>query len=89
MAVVFYDNLESTPVDDFPGFIEVERLYCFAWDRFTETHWKELARIYGTLPGFIGDPHMPEGRRRNNCRKLNAEGWTIPQISVNSQHHKK
>ena len=37
----------------------------------------------------IGFSIAPRGRRRNNCRKLNAAGWEIRQISVNLRHHKK
>jgi len=36
--VVFYDNLEATPVDEGPGFVEVERIYCFDWDQFQQAN---------------------------------------------------
>lgn len=57
MPVVFYDNLEPTPPDeDIPGVVEVERIYCFDWDRFRENDWQELSRIYETLPGSVRNP---------------------------------
>lgn len=53
MNVLYYDNLEATPADDLPGLVEVERIYCFDWARFTKENWKELSRIYEDLPGSV------------------------------------
>jgi hypothetical protein len=51
MAVEYYDNLIATAVENLPGYVEVERIYCFDWDRFEDPHWQELYRIYENLPG--------------------------------------
>lgn len=59
MAVVYYDNLEVTPTDDTPGFVEVERVYCFDWDQFSASHWEELSLIYMSLPGAVRYLDMP------------------------------
>lgn len=56
MAVVYYDNLEASPADDAPGHVEVERIYCFDWDRFHNSHWQSLAQIYDLLPGVASYP---------------------------------
>ena len=51
MAIVYYDNLEATQADDTPGLVEVERIYCFDWDRFHDNDWQELTH----LQRFAGD----------------------------------
>jgi len=32
----------------------VDRIYCFAWDAFTEDNWKELGKAYELLPSWLG-----------------------------------
>lgn len=59
MAVVYYDNLAPSPADDRPGLVEVERVYCFDWLRFTDQEWQKLSRIYKGLPGAVRDHDEP------------------------------
>jgi len=54
MAIVYYDNLEATQADDTPGLVEVERIYCFDWDRFHNNDWQELTH----LQRFAGDSQL-------------------------------
>ena len=53
MPVEYYDNLEDMPAEDAPGFVEVERIYCFDWLRFGDEEWRALAESYESLPGSM------------------------------------
>lgn len=59
MAMVYYDNLAPTQIEDAPGFIEVERIYCFDWDRFSDRHWDALGGVYEALPGDVRHRDVP------------------------------
>ncbi|MDR3620627.1 MAG: hypothetical protein P4L85_14845 [Paludisphaera borealis] len=59
MTVPFYDNLEAEPVDGLSCLVEVERIYGFDWGRFEEDHWRELSRVYESLPGEVRLHAMP------------------------------
>ena len=56
MAVVFYDNRE--PLDR-PGVADLDRIYCFDWDRFGDAEWAVLAEAYPRLPGWAGNHPVP------------------------------
>ena len=45
----FYYNLYE-PLHDNPEFVEIERVYCFAFDIFTDADWQSLNDIYNRLP---------------------------------------
>jgi hypothetical protein len=45
-SVCFYDNLEPTPVNGDPPIVEVERVYCFDFERFSGADW---SRLHATL----------------------------------------
>ncbi len=49
--MLFYDNLEPTPIDGLSCLVEVERIYGFDWGRFGAADWDALARSYEGLPG--------------------------------------
>lgn len=51
MTVPFHDLLEATPIDGLTCLVEVERVYGLDWGRFGDDHWRDLATIYGGLPG--------------------------------------
>src|SRR5206468_793819 len=53
VTVPFCDNLEATPIDGLTCLVEVERVYGLDWDRFGESQWEALARIYKGLPGAV------------------------------------
>ena len=55
MIIHWYYNLDPTPIPDKSGFIEVERIYCFDWDRFQKQNWQDLTSIYSTLPGALSE----------------------------------
>lgn len=50
--VPFYDNAKVEP--DKLGFLFVDRVYCFAWDEFSDEDWQNLAKVYEELPGWLG-----------------------------------
>ena len=51
MSVIWYDNaIEPDPAD--PSWLDIERIYCFDWDAFTDSDWKQLGSIYSLLPGY-------------------------------------
>jgi hypothetical protein len=56
MAVPFYDNSDD---DGRSGTIEIDRIYCFDFDRFTEAEWAELDRVYRGLPRFVRYDPLP------------------------------
>ena len=43
-----YDNYALWPDKD--GMVDVERIYCFTWDKFDEGHWTRLEEVFATLP---------------------------------------
>ena len=59
MAVPFHNNLEPTPIDGLTCLVEVERVYGLDWDRFDDSHWEALARIYEGLPGAVRHLDVP------------------------------
>jgi hypothetical protein len=59
VGVPYYDNLEPTPIDGVSCLVEVERIYGLDWDRFEESHWNSLARVYETLPGAVRHRDVP------------------------------
>lgn len=51
MTAVSYDiAMDEDPND--PGWLDIERIYCFDWDAFTDADWEKLRLIYTTLPGY-------------------------------------
>jgi len=34
------------------SFFDIERVYCFDWEQFTENQWDDLVSIYQQLPGW-------------------------------------
>ena len=56
MAVIFYDN--SEPLER-PDVAEIDRIYCFDWDRFGDAEWALLAEAYSRLPGWAGNHPVP------------------------------
>jgi hypothetical protein len=57
--VVFYDNLQAIPLPDEPELVEVERIYCVQFDRFSEDDWTRLDQIYRDLPGAYRENKIP------------------------------
>jgi len=58
--VLFYDNLAPTPCANVnPAMVEVERIYCFAFDHFGEREWLVLDAIYRRLPGDCRESRGP------------------------------
>ena len=57
--VIFYDNLEPTPLEDEPDLVEVERIYCLRFDSFSKADWAELDAIYRRLPGGYRENQIP------------------------------
>lgn len=51
MAVIWYDNLFESDPDD-PEWYDIERIYCFDWDAFSDVDWSDLSKAYGDLPNF-------------------------------------
>ena len=49
MPVVWYDNALDADPDD-PEWYDIDRIYCFDWDAFSDADWKLLATIYSQLP---------------------------------------
>jgi hypothetical protein len=58
-AAWYYDNLEPTPLDDAPQLVELERIYCLDFPRFSERDWARLDEIYRSLPGDYRICHTP------------------------------
>jgi hypothetical protein len=56
MTIPFYDNLDD---DGRSGLVEIDRIYCFAFDRFSEADWAVLDRVYRALPEFVGYDPIP------------------------------
>ena len=50
--VPFYDNAEHAY--DELGRRNVDRLYCFAVDDFSDDDWRQLGEGYERLPGWLG-----------------------------------
>lgn len=49
MSFVWYDNaLDADP--DAPEWYDIDRIYCFDWDAFSDSHWSQLALVYSQLP---------------------------------------
>lgn len=48
MPVPFYDNKPLEPEND--GWIDVERIYCFDWNKFDTAHMDRLRSIFQKLP---------------------------------------
>src|SRR5260221_14554271 len=49
--IPFYDNWSAQPDSD--GWVDIERIYCFDWDEFDKSMFKELETVLATLPGAI------------------------------------
>jgi hypothetical protein len=52
----YYDNL-SAPLKDEPEFVEVERVYCFDWDQFTDVLWRQLSDTFEAMPDRMPASH--------------------------------
>jgi hypothetical protein len=48
---ISYDNHAPTRYEDDPSMVEVGRIYCLDFDRFSTDHWSQLDTLYRTLPG--------------------------------------
>lgn len=58
MSAVWYDiALDADP--DNPEWYDIERIYCFDWEAFSNTEWNTLASIYKQLPHYY--PYDFEG----------------------------
>ena len=57
--VIFYDNMQATPLPDQPELVEVERIYCVQFDRFSVADWTSLDHIYRNLPGEYRENQIP------------------------------
>jgi hypothetical protein len=54
--ITFYDNFPLEPDKD--GWLDIERIYCFDWDRFDGPLMESLRTIFAKLPGSVlHDPH--------------------------------
>lgn len=51
MSIYFYDNNEI--VKDNFGNVEIDRVYCIDFERFSQGDWKRLSDLYKTLPNQI------------------------------------
>jgi hypothetical protein len=51
---MYYDIIPPTPLDGWPGFVKVHRVYCFDFYNF-EPDQNELEAIFECLPGFRRD----------------------------------
>ena len=52
MPVMWYDNgMDQDPND--PDWFDIERIYTFHWDVFTEADWKRLSDVMHSLPGHV------------------------------------
>jgi hypothetical protein len=58
MDVPLYDNFEPEPTAD--GWLDVERIYCFDWDRFDDRLYRRLHEVFASLP-------EPKGPDRDRC----------------------
>jgi hypothetical protein len=74
MPIEFYDNKEPISTDDGDCLVEIERVYCLDWYEFEEAHWKELERIYTSLPGRVRYHAIPYwfGDDEQDAAYLNA-----------------
>jgi hypothetical protein len=54
MSVVWYDIAVDADPDD-PDWYDIERVYCFDWDAFTDADWQTLQAIFRALPESRGD----------------------------------
>ncbi|MBN1912523.1 MAG: hypothetical protein JW818_22570 [Pirellulales bacterium] len=53
MTAIWHDiTMDEDPND--PGWYDIERIYCFDWDAFSDANWERLRSIYATLPGYQG-----------------------------------
>jgi hypothetical protein len=59
MPIEFYDNKEPILTDDDDCLVEIERVYCLDWHEFDDAYWKELERIYMSLPGRVRYHSIP------------------------------
>ena len=50
VSIDFYDEQGHSEID---GVVTVVRVYRLRWDRFGDAEWRELDRIYQSLPGWI------------------------------------
>ncbi len=50
MPVPYWDN---DPDEGQSGLISVDRIYRFAFEKFTDSDWDSLGRIYKMLPGYL------------------------------------
>jgi hypothetical protein len=65
MPVTFYDVAFDEDPDD-PGWFDIERMYCFDWDRFSDKDWQSLSEAYASLPEC-------RSSARNECPRWFAE----------------
>ncbi len=53
MAVLWYDNAMN-PDPQASEWLDIERIYCFDWDGFSDQDWHSLNEIYLGLPYYMG-----------------------------------
>lgn len=56
MSIQFYDTCDD---DGQSGVVEINRVYCFDFRRFTDTEWEELDKVYRVLSSFVGYDPVP------------------------------
>jgi len=52
LRVMWYDNAMDQDPND-PDWFDIERIYTFHWDAFTEADWKRLTNAMNSLPGHV------------------------------------
>lgn len=49
MNITWYDNALDAD-SDAPEWFDIDRIYCFDWDAFSDADWQCLADVYSQLP---------------------------------------
>jgi hypothetical protein len=50
-SIQFYDiRYEADSTN--PSWFDIERVYCFEWNRFSPEHWDRLNHVYSQLPEY-------------------------------------
>ena len=51
MSALWYDIAMDSDPDD-PDWYDIERIYCFEWEAFSNADWKTLRASYAKLPNY-------------------------------------
>lgn len=49
---MWYDNAMDQDPEE-PDWYDIERIYTFHWDAFSESDWKRLTDVMNSLPGHV------------------------------------